>query len=172
MKIITILFVVLFAAKVHSEELPIYFDLGIDSYAFLSRSTTETLLKGSLTNNDYGFSTYEFKLGDHHIIQFIVHPGSVKYEVSEVKIIFDLNRHLTNSYPGSAITQKGIFLGMSKEELISKLDKPKMGLNDVLEYKAENDTEILAKYNMPIYYGKYTFRKNKLVSFSFGFEYP
>lgn len=172
MKIITILFIVLVAATVHSEELPIYFDPGIDSYIFYSRASTEPLLEGNTSNNDFGFSSYEFKLGDHHIIQFIVHPGSIKFEVSEIKIIADLNRHLPISYPGSAITQKGIYLGMSKEELISKLGQPKVGLNDILEYKAKNDAGILAKYNMPIYYGKYTFRQNKLVSFSFGFEYP
>jgi hypothetical protein len=172
MKNITILFLVLLATAVHSEELPKYFDPGIDNYVFYSRTSTESLLEDKVPNPDFAFSTYEFKLGEIHIIQFIVHPGSVKYEVSEIKIIVDPNRKLPISYPGSAITQKGIFLGMSKEELISKLGKPKLGLDDMLEYKAKNDAGILAKYNMPIYYGKYTFRKNKLVSISFGFEYP
>ncbi len=174
MKFITILFIVLFALTVHSEELPIYFDPGIDCYVFYSRASTESLLKDKASDPKFGFNTYEFKLGENHIIQFIVHPGSLKYEVSEIKIIADPNRKLPISYLGSAITQKGICLGMSMEELITKLGKPKPNsrLSDILEYEAENDTGILAEYNMPIYYGKYTFKQNKLISFSFGFEYP
>ncbi|MCP4763830.1 MAG: hypothetical protein GY870_18810 [archaeon] len=172
MRIITTLFILFFSTSVYSEELPIYFDPGIDSYNFYSRASTESLLKGKAANHEFGFSTYEFKLGDNHIIQFIVHPGGIKFKVNEIKIIADLNRNLSISYPGKTITKKGIYLGMCREELISKLGKPKMDENDKLKYKAENNKGILAKYNMPIYYGEYTFKRNELISFSFGFEYP
>ena len=172
MKMNTILFIILLACIGHSEELPIYFDPGIDSYIFNSRASTETLLRSNTPNISFGFSTYEFKLGDRHIIQFIAHPGGVKFEASGINIIEDLNSHLPILYPGTAITQKGIYLGMSKKELISKLGQPKVALNDTLEYKVENDAGILSKYNMSIYCGKYIFRQNKLVSFSFGFGYP
>lgn len=172
MKKITILILVLFVPSVYSEEKIKFLDSGIDSYMLESHDSTVMLLKGKEANPDLGFNTYEFKLGGTHTIQFIVHPGNLKYEVSEIKIIKGQNNHLKYTYPGKAITQKGISIGISKSELINKLGIPLLKKSNQLVYRTEYNKAILVKYNMPIYYGKYKFEKNKLVSFSFGFEYP
>ncbi len=163
--------VILFASSVHSEELPIFFDSGIDTYILESQDSTLMLLKDKKPNLDFGFNTYKFKLEDAHLIQFIVHPENLKYEVSEIKIIKGKNGDHSHLYPGKAITQKAISLGISKEDLISKIGKPKVATGNQYEYRTENHKGILKTYNMPIYYGKYKFVKNRLVSFSFGFEY-
>ena len=167
-----ILFIILFSSTVYSEELPMFFDSGIDSYNFLAQDTTKELLENKKKNTEFGFSTYEFMLGNNHIIQFVVHPESLIYEVSEINVIEYDNRHLSNNYPNKAITHKGISLGISKEDLVRKIGAPAPVTAKRYEYKSEYDKAILKRYNMPLYYSSYAFVNNKLVSFSFGFEYP
>jgi hypothetical protein len=77
------------------------------------------------------------------------------------------------------VSEKGIRLGMSKSKLLSILGEPteeKSLANSVtLMYRIEdyeNKNEFLSCYGMPIYYGNYTFKNNKLSKFRFGFEYP
>ena len=172
MKITTILFLFLFAPAVYAEELPVFFDSGIDSYMLSAHDTTLNLLKDRQESLDLGFHTYEFNLGHSHLIQFVVHPGSIRFEISEIQIIERQNKNPSYKYPGKGITKKGISLGITKEELIIKIGNPNRVTGDQYEYRAEYHGGILKRYNMPIYYGKYTFVKNRLVSFSFGFEYP
>jgi len=172
MKITFILFLFLIVPAVYADELPVFFDAGIDSYMLSAQDTTLDLLKNRKESLDLGFHTYEFNLGESHLIQFVVHPGSVKFEISEIQIIEARNRSSSYKYPGKGISKKGISLGISKQDLISKIGKPTKVTGDQYEYRAEFNDGILKNYNMPIYYGKYTFDKNKLITFSFGFEYP
>jgi hypothetical protein len=78
-------------------------------------------------------------------------------------------------------TEKGIKLGLTKEQVVAKLGSCYAIVNSANEcieiyYRIEipNDskTKILERNNMPIYYASYNFCENKLRYFEFGFEYP
>lgn len=173
MRKIIILFILLISSSVYCEELPTFFDAGIDAHNLLDQESTKALLENTKENQKSGFFIYEFALKGKHIIQLIVHPGSIKHAVSEIHIIDNNKKKLIDDYPNKAITAKGIFIGITKEDLVRKIGRPSyITDNNHYEYKSEYDQGILKKYNMPIYYGSYKFVNNHLVSFSFGFEYP
>ncbi|NNG01442.1 MAG: hypothetical protein HKM93_18785 [Desulfobacteraceae bacterium] len=172
LKTTALLIFVLFASSVYAEDLPVFFDPGIDTYSLETQQSTVMLLKNIPMKSASGFDTYEFNLGDDHLIQFIVHPGSLKSEISEISIICGQIKDQAQKYPGRAVTTKGISLGISKAELIGKIGEPMLVIGDRYEYRSEYHPGIQKKYNMPLYYGKYTFMNDKLISFSFGFEYP
>ena len=78
-------------------------------------------------------------------------------------------------------TEKGIKLGLTKEQVIEKIGNCYAVIGSTkdcieLYYRIENPkdsrTKILETNNMPAYYGTYTFCKNKLRYYEFGFEYP
>jgi len=76
------------------------------------------------------------------------------------------------------VTGKGIYLGMSKKDLIKILGpdftEKKEGNRLTVHYKIDDfeRSSFLKKYNLPTYYGSYDFERDKLVNFAFGFEYP
>ena len=77
------------------------------------------------------------------------------------------------------LSGKNIQLGMSKTQLFSTFGKPQhhssKGKFEAYEYRIEDlesKNKFLTYYNMPIYFGNYTFKNNKLIKFRFGFEYP
>ena len=78
-------------------------------------------------------------------------------------------------------TEKGIKLGLTKQQLVDKLGNCYAVVDSTencieLYYKIENPkdskTKILESNNMPAYYATYTFCKDKLRYYEFGFEYP
>jgi len=78
-------------------------------------------------------------------------------------------------------TEKGIKLGMTKQEVINRLGKCYVAVDSTknlieLYYRIENPkdsrTKILESNNMPVYYATYGFWKNELKQYEFGFEYP
>ncbi len=78
-------------------------------------------------------------------------------------------------------TEKGIKLGMSKQEVISRLRKCYVVVDSTkelielyyrIEYPKDSKTKILESNNMPVYYATYGFWKNELKQYEFGFEYP
>jgi hypothetical protein len=79
---------------------------------------------------------------------------------------------------GHFITGKGIHLGISKKDLIKILGpdftEKKESHSLKIHYRIVDSerSSFLRKYNLPIYYGLYNFEGDKLVNFSFGFEYP
>jgi len=76
------------------------------------------------------------------------------------------------------VTGKGIHLGMSKKDLIKILGpdftEKREGNRLRVHYRIADfeRSSFLKKYNLPTYYGSYNFEGDKLVNFSFGFEYP
>ena len=78
-------------------------------------------------------------------------------------------------------TEKGIRLGLTKQQVIEKIGSCYAVVDstkDCIEiyYRIENPkdskTKILESNNMPVYYSTYTFCKDKLRYYEFGFEYP
>ena len=118
-------------------------------------------------------------------LQFLTvftHPGG-SGEISEFRVSYSVGKkHLAHRIAEikQFITAKGIQLGLTKSRVTSILGAPlrqraKSGLV-TLEYRLEATdraaSEFLAHYNMPIYYGNYTFKNGRLVEFTFGFKYP
>ncbi|MGC9355224.1 MAG: hypothetical protein ACP5D9_15360 [Mariniphaga sp.] len=117
-------------------------------------------------------------------LELIVHHGANKNEFSEFKISHFYNKiqkcdHVIVLHDiDSFITQKGIKLGISRLALEDKLKMKnlKEEINQkgelVLSFSKELNDSFLGRYNMPEYYGIYTFKNNKLIEFSFGFIVP
>jgi hypothetical protein len=104
-----------------------------------------------------------------------LHPGNDKFTVAEVLVEWNSPAVQLPEFPGPASdfkTAKGVRLGISPGELVAKLGDPGEKGENVYRYRVEFNQYILEKYNMPIYYGDYTFARGALVRFRFGFEYP
>lgn len=78
-------------------------------------------------------------------------------------------------------SEKNIQLGLTKRDVVSKLgncytttDSTEniLGITYRIEDPQDSRTKLLERQNMPIYYAIYKFRKDKLVRYEFGFEYP
>jgi hypothetical protein len=116
------------------------------------------------------------------VLSLTVHPGDGDNLVSIFKVSWFTADHsnIQQSNIAGFDTEKGIHLGMSKSALISILGKCFTSTIDkqveVISYKIENPydsrTGLLGRHNMPVYFGEYYFRGNKLEQFEFGFEYP
>ena len=116
------------------------------------------------------------------VLVLIFHPGGVRnsfneFRVSSVDPAFSEKAcHLKKVV--SFRTGKNILLGISKEKVVSILgdgfQEKSEGKVNIVKYVIDNfnNSSFLKFYNMPIYYGEYQFRNNKLMKFSFGFEYP
>jgi hypothetical protein len=112
----------------------------------------------------------------------IIHEGG-SGEIEEFRISYQVHAKNLAIKPIATkkfTTGKNIHLGITKSHLISTLGKPihraSKGKFETYEYRIEdeemNKSNFLIHYNMPIYFGSYTFKNDKLVSFQFGFEYP
>lgn len=110
-----------------------------------------------------------------------VHPGDYYSQVSIFKVGYTLKSKPTyrKTNIDSFKTEKGIRLGMLKEEVVRKLGQcysssTRKGV-EVIVYRIENHrdskTKLLERNNMPIYYANYTFKRDKLIMFEFGFGY-
>ena len=114
-------------------------------------------------------------------LKLISHFGGIG-EIAEFEISYPKKDRLNISKLKQIkkfVSGKGIQLGMSKARLISILGKPSKVMtasNSVTfiyrieDFEGKND--FLSCYNMPIYFGNYLFKNNKLFKFNFGFEYP
>ena len=120
---------------------------------------------------------------DNETLTLTQHPGDGKNQIAVFSVTF--SDKADHGYKELNIdtfkTEKGIKLGLTKEQVIGKLgycyavvDSTKDCIE--LYYRIENPkdsrTKILEANNMPIYYATYTFCKNKLRYYEFGFEYP
>lgn len=114
-------------------------------------------------------------------LTIIFHPGSTYKEFSEFKIEYNnsgLTDNATIIKDDKFQTENGIHLGISVGDLKSIKGKPDTVLTDgekiKLHYQIDDlkNSTFLKKYNMPLYYADYLFKKGYLSEFSFGFEYP
>lgn len=111
------------------------------------------------------------------------HPGDGKNQISIFSV--SLSDKADHGYKQLNIdtfqTEKGIKLGWTKEQVIGKIGscyavvdsaKDCIELYYRIESPKDSRTKILETNNMPIYFATYTFCKNKLRYYEFGFEYP
>ena len=120
---------------------------------------------------------------DAETLTLTQHPGDGKNQISVFNVTYSDNadhgyKHLNFD---TFKTEKGIKLGMTKQEVISRLGKCYVVVDSTknlieLYYRIENPkdskTKILESNKMPVYYATYAFLGNELKQYEFGFEYP
>ncbi|MES2863581.1 MAG: hypothetical protein V4666_05645 [Bacteroidota bacterium] len=111
------------------------------------------------------------------------HPGDGKFQISIFNV--EYSDKAKNNYKKLNIdsfkTDKGIKLGMNKNQIIEKLGNCYATIDSTdgyielyyrIETPKDTKTKLLKKNNIPIYYASYKLWKNKLEKYEFGFEYP
>jgi hypothetical protein len=92
----------------------------------------------------------------------------------EVRKATGIEKSMPSIRDKTFVTESGIRLGMTQQQLIAikgrgAMNKHKNGVISI-QYKVTDKTsDLLKRYNMPIYQAIYYFTSNKLVKFTFGF---
>lgn len=124
-----------------------------------------------------------YSLLDDETLTLTQHQGDEKNQISVFRVSYsDKADHGYKQLKVETFqTEKGIKLGWTKQQVIDKLGNCYAlvdSTKDCIEiyYRIENPkdskTKILESNNMPVYYATYTFCKDKLRYYEFGFEYP
>lgn len=132
--------------------------------------------------DDYDQYHYYSKTGKE-TLTLTQHPGDGKYQISIFKV--EKSDKANHDYRKLSVetftTEKGIQLGMNKNQVIERLGSCYITRDSAagyielyyrLETPDDSQTKILENNNMPIYYASYKFWKDQLGKFEFGFEYP
>ena len=166
------------------EEIPQSADISVNNIFLIDKPSQEKILGKNVkfVEQDDSHPTVIFTSSSGNeflsIITFEGGSGEVyEFEISystKTKTLAPKLKNIRNFHSG-----KNIQLGMSKTQLFSTLGKPQLhsskGKLETYEYRIEDlesKNKFLTYYNMPIYFGNYTFKNNKLIKFRFGFEYP
>ena len=114
-------------------------------------------------------------------LRLVFFPGSAKnsfgfFEVGEMTERQRNEKPVSTSFAVFR-SESGIALGMSKDQLTAIKGnnyQVTMGNSKVtLRFTISDSVNVfLRRYNMPLYRAEYSFVRNKLICFSFGFEYP
>ncbi len=155
-------------------------DLGVASILFLDAKSAIAGMGTTppMTGEDPPFGHVRYVNDDRsEAVAFVIHPGSSRMDFSEAIVERTTASSPYPPFPGgikSFKSVRGIQLGMTREEVTRILGPPKSETPDALRYQLDktNAKNWLARFNMPVYYGRYEFADGKLVKFSFGFEYP
>ncbi|SRR6266849_6339197 len=167
-----------------ADPVPMAADISVSGASLFDLASQARVLGAEIPfNRDTPPFSAAFRSKDgRQVLTVFTHPGSVG-DIAEFRISYarGLPRPLLRiSDVESFTTGKGISLGQSETQVISILGTPprhsSKGTFRTIEYRIEdnklNRSSFLAQYNMPIYYGIYTFKNDQLVAFQFGFEYP
>jgi hypothetical protein len=149
----------------------------------LGNSKSADNIIGTDNNTDEREQYHFYSLMDAEILTLTQHPGDGKNQISVFNVTYsDKADHGYKQLNFDTFkTEKGIKLGMTKKEVVSRLGNCYVPVDSAKEYieiyyRIENPkdskTKILETHNMPVYYAKYGFSKDILKDFEFGFEYP
>ena len=156
-------------------------DTSLSNIKLRDAESATTVLKVKQLNGD---TTYNFNTTDKtEILIVTVHPGDYYSQVSIFHVKYGNNKKLkTATLPIDHFkTEKNIKLGLTKKEVVAILGNcystsdstnKNVTINYRLESPNDSRTKLLERQNMPIYYGTYVFKNDKLIEFEFGFEYP
>jgi hypothetical protein len=158
-------------------ERPSYVDDSINELHLLEAESGKDQLQSLPPNcKDLFISAYCYVNTDRtQKVMLLIHPGDYRFRVAEVLVEKASGEDQLEIFPRPIrffLTAKGIRLGLSQSEVIERLGEPHRRNGNNIQYRVENDEYLLDEYNMPIYYGNYTFENGELVSFRYGFEYP
>lgn len=124
-----------------------------------------------------------YSLMDNETLTLTQHPGDGKNQISIFSVTYsDKADHGYKQLNVETFqSEKGIKLGLTKKQVVEKLGncyavvdstKDCIELYYRIEIPKDSKTKLLESNNMPIYYATYTFCKDKLRYYEFGFEYP
>jgi len=149
----------------------------------LRNSSSAGNIIGTDNKTDERDHYYFYSKFDRETLTLTQHPGDGQNQIAAFSVSF--SDKADHGYRQLNIdtfqTEKGIRLGLTKEEVIGKLgncyavidsSKDCLEIYYRIESPKDSRTKILATGNMPVYYATYTFCKNKLNYYEFGFEYP
>jgi len=149
----------------------------------LRNSESAEKIIGAVNKTDERELYHFYSLMDAETLTLTQHPGDGKNQISIISVYF--SDKADHGYKQLNIdtfqTEKGIKLGLTKEQIVAKLGncyavvdstKDCIELYYSIENPNDSKTKILETNNMPVYYATYTFCKNKLKYYEFGFEYP
>jgi len=149
----------------------------------LRNSTSADKVLGTDNKTDDQEKYHFYSNLDNETLTVTQHPGDGKNQISIFSVAF--SDKADHGYKQLKIetfqTEKGIKLGLTKEEVIGKLGNCYTVVDSTkdcieLYYRIESPNDSRARFletnNMPIYYATYTFCKSKLRYYEFGFEYP
>ena len=124
-----------------------------------------------------------YSLMDSETLTLTQHPGDNRNQISIFNVTYsdkaDHNYKQLNFETFK--TEKGIKLGMTKNEVIRVLGNSYVAVDSTKNYieiyyriesPKDSKTRLLQKNNIPTYYALYGFSENLLKGFEFGFEYP
>ena len=149
----------------------------------LRNSISAERLLGTDNKTDEKEKYHFYSTMDNETLTLTQHPGDGKNQISVFSVTFsDKADHRYKQLNIETFqTEKGIKLGLTKEQVIGKLGncyvvvdstKDCIELNYRIKNPKDSRPKILETNNMSIYYASYTFCKNKLRYYEFGFEYP
>lgn len=149
----------------------------------LSNATSANKIIGTDNKADEREQYHFYALQDAEILTVTQHPGDGKNQMSIFSVSYadKADYGYKQLHVATFQTGKGIQLGLTKEQVIEKLggcyavvdsSKDCIELYYRIESPKDSKTKILETNNMPVYYANYTFCKNKLRYYEFGFEYP
>jgi|APLak6261703504_1056268.scaffolds.fasta_scaffold01201_4 hypothetical protein len=115
-------------------------------------------------------------------LTLVYYEGDTSYIISEFQVERVETRYVDCMQPPMQIDRfvsgKGIQLGMTRNDVTHIFGKdyneqPQLD-EVVISYRIDNKNEsgFLQNNSAPAYYGQYHFKEDKLVRFSFGFEFP
>ena len=130
---------------------------------------------------DYFVKAFYYNKDCSEKLTLVYHFGDVGYSFDEFRVIkenrTDSSIECMNSIQ-HFVTGKNIRLGMTKGQLVDSLGYSFVQRSEkdieVIKYEIDDfeGSDFLKHYGLPLYYGKYRFENNRLISFEFGFEYP
>ena len=115
-------------------------------------------------------------------LTLVYYEGDTSYIISEFQVERVETRYVDCVQPPRQIDRfvsgKGIQLGMTRSDITHIFgndynEQPQLD-EVVISYRIDNKNEsgFLQNNSAPAYYGQYHFKQDKLVRFSFGFEFP
>lgn len=135
-----------------------------------------------VTEDESGPNYSVYNRNKTEVARFVMHEGDNLNTFSEIKVKYADSKKKKDLPSLNSVTNfvtgKKIKLGMSKEELFkilgSKHKTNKEEKTTIVKYMISDfqNSDFLQENNMPLYYGEYKFKKDKLIEFSFGFESP
>ncbi len=149
----------------------------------LRNSKSADKIIGTDNETDEREQYHFYSLMDAETLTLTQHPGDVKNQISVFSVAYSDKAYYgyKQLHVDAFQTEKGIKLGLTKEQVIEKLGNCNAVVDSTkdcieLYYRIENPndskTKLLESNNMPVYYATYTFCKDKLRYYEFGFEYP
>jgi hypothetical protein len=164
------------AARPPPHDLPKAADISVSGIVLTEPQTTVAVLGDDVQWKEVVLPHATFLNADRsEQLTVTVHNGDYENSISEFRV--EAKRDPSAKSLGTIkhfMTGKGIYRGITEPELIAILGQPRGRDRSTLHYEIANfkDSAFLKHYNMPVYYGKYTFKGGKLDEYSFGFEYP